>query len=103
MERWRDIRSEDARGFEAQDGANAFSAGEDGVTHGGVDGRRLGGGRRQQLFERGIDSEAVVFEKLGKFHRRKAAALFAWPLKNFTSRLPLQVRRVRRRVCRRLS
>jgi hypothetical protein len=69
MKRGRDVGSEDARRLETQDGTNPLSTGEDAVTHCRMDGRGLCRCQRKKPLERGIDSEAVLFEKWRKFHR----------------------------------
>ena len=43
-----------ARGFHAEDGAEALAAGEDAVAHGAVNGVRLGGGGGEEALERGV-------------------------------------------------
>ena len=43
-----------AGGFHAEDGTEAFAAGEGAVTHGAVDGVREGVGRGQEPFESGV-------------------------------------------------
>ena len=43
-----------AGGLDAEDGAEALAAGEDGVTHGSVDGVRLRVGRGEKAFKAGV-------------------------------------------------
>ena len=61
--RGRDVRIEDAGGFEAQNWADAFSTGEDAVTHGLVNGWRLRRLRGHEAVEGGVDFHAVFFKK----------------------------------------
>ena len=50
IERRRNVGSEDASGFETEDRANAFAAGEDGIAHGFVNRRRRCRGSREKAF-----------------------------------------------------
>jgi len=65
----RNVGSEDASGFETEDGANAFAAGEDGIAHGFVNRRRRCRGRREKAFQRRVDEFEILVEKIRKSHR----------------------------------
>ncbi len=69
MKRGRDITRENARRLDAEDGTDALATGEDAVAHGGMNRRRLSRGGREEPLKGGIDSDAVLFEKRGEFHR----------------------------------
>jgi hypothetical protein len=56
-----------ARGFQAKDGAKAFSTREHTVAHGAVNGVRLHGRRREKMFESFVSESSAGGEKLLDF------------------------------------
>ena len=62
------VSSHHARGFHAQDGAQALAAGEDAVAHGAVDGMRRCVGRGEKSFE-GSVGERDAGGKQGSYRR----------------------------------
>src|SRR5713226_421506 len=97
-----DIAGEGPRRLETKDRSYSLAAGEHAVTHGRMNGSRLGGPGRQQLLESGIDGQAAFLEKWGKFHRGRegARSLRRWGV---TIRAPARDRTARRPACHRLS
>jgi hypothetical protein len=65
--------SENASGFQAENGTDALSACKDAVAHGGVDRGRWRALGRKKLFESGIDDQTILFKKIGKLHRCREA------------------------------
>jgi hypothetical protein len=59
------LRRKDSRGFQTEDGANAFAAGENAVTHSGVNGNGQGGFAGEYFLQGGIDQYAISFEEFG--------------------------------------
>src|SRR5260370_2373284 len=68
MKRGRDIADEDAGCLQTQDRANTLATGEHTVTHYGMNGSRLRRCSRKAPLDSGIDNQAALFEKWGKFH-----------------------------------
>ena len=64
----RQIGGKYARRLEAKNRAHALSAGENAVAHRAVNDRGAGVLGRQQAVERGVDGQAVFFEKGGERH-----------------------------------
>src|SRR6266568_3028710 len=102
MKPGRDIVGEDARRLDTEDGANTLATGEHAVTHCGMNGRRLCRCGRKEPLESSIDNQAVLFEKWGKFHRRREFARGEQP-ERVTIRTPARDRTARRQACHRLS
>src|SRR5271165_2849954 len=69
-----DVFFKDARGFQTQNRADAFATGKYTVTHGGVNRRGRSLFRGQELFQRGVHSDAVFFEEIWEFHQGRELA-----------------------------
>ena len=52
------------RGLHAENGPQTLASGEDAVPHGGVNGRWILRGRRQEALQRGIGQTAALFQCL---------------------------------------
>src|SRR6516165_1779238 len=69
MERCGHVGREDASGFEAEDGADAFASGKNGIAHGLMDRRRRSAHGRQQTVQGCIHQLQVLGEEIGESHR----------------------------------
>jgi len=63
MKRRGDVGGEDAGGFKAEDGPDAFAAGKDRVAHGLVDGGGRGFGRGEEALQGGVHELQVLIEE----------------------------------------
>src|ERR1035438_6279894 len=95
-----------ARCFETQNRADAFSTSKYAVAHRRVNRSWRSFLRRQQPFQRGVYRQAIFFKEIGKFHRgRELSKALARYRAERTVRIPspLRDRKVRLPVFRRLS
>src|ERR1700675_1047412 len=88
-------------GLQTKNGWNAFAAGEDAVTHCGVDRDRLGCFSGKQAVERGVNGQPILFKKIGKVHREGTET--GGRLRKFKIRSRFRVQMVRARVFHRPS